>query len=738
MPSFYIPLSGLDADSTALNTIANNLSNMSTTGFKTQNTNFSDLFYQQTGTTGSGDQIQVGTGVQVASNSTDFTGGSIASTGVSTDAAINGAGFFVLDNGGGQQLYTRDGNFQISSTGTLESTEGQAVMGYGATNGVINTSGGLTDIAVPTGQVMQPSATSTFSMTENLDSASAVGTQVSGQVQVYDSLGKTYEATVTYTNLGNNKWGYAITMPDTLTAAAATALAAQTLPVAAAAPNSATVTSTLAAVTTTPAAGSTANTFNFGSSSGTLATGSSSGTLATVDTATNLTITGATAGGTATITAPTIASGESVSAYATALQSALTAAGITGVTATATGNKLVITGATATTSIAGAVKQDLEGATVEYNLGSSATVDPSTNLSITGLKANGVAATIALPAVAAGESLSTYATALTSALTTAGITNVTVAATAGGQLSITGANMTTSGAVSQDLTAQTINYNFGLNNGTLATVDSGTNLTISGLTKSGYTATTNAPTITAGETVAQYAAALNQSLAAAGIGGVAVTVNGGQLSISGANMTTSGTLIQDPPASANATGTLSFDANGNLVSPAANLSNITFAGLSDAAAPMNMTWDLFGASGSGMISQTAAASGQSAQTQNGFTSGEYQSFTIGSDGTVTATYSNMQNQVVGQVALATVSNLQGLSDVGSTEFKTTAASGLATVGVAGTGGLGTLEGSSLEASNVNISAEFSDLIVAQRAFEANAKSMTTFDTITQETINMIH
>jgi flagellar hook protein FlgE len=60
------------------------------------------------------------------------------------------------------------------------------------------------------------------------------------------------------------------------------------------------------------------------------------------------------------------------------------------------------------------------------------------------------------------------------------------------------------------------------------------------------------------------------------------------------------------------------------------------------------------------------------------------------------------------------------------------------VGVANSGGRGTLEGSSLEASNVNISAEFSNLIVAQRAFEANAKSVTTFDTITQETINMIH
>jgi flagellar hook protein FlgE len=60
------------------------------------------------------------------------------------------------------------------------------------------------------------------------------------------------------------------------------------------------------------------------------------------------------------------------------------------------------------------------------------------------------------------------------------------------------------------------------------------------------------------------------------------------------------------------------------------------------------------------------------------------------------------------------------------------------VGVAGAGGRGTIEGSSLEASNVNISAEFSDLIVAQRAFEANSKAVTTFDSVTEETIQMIH
>jgi flagellar hook protein FlgE len=68
MASFFIPLTGLEADSTALNTIANDLSNMNTTAYKSQTTNFSDLFYQQIGTTGSGDAIQVGAGSQVASN----------------------------------------------------------------------------------------------------------------------------------------------------------------------------------------------------------------------------------------------------------------------------------------------------------------------------------------------------------------------------------------------------------------------------------------------------------------------------------------------------------------------------------------------------------------------------------------------------------------------------------------------------------------------------------------------
>jgi flagellar hook protein FlgE len=191
-------------------------------------------------------------------------------------------------------------------------------------------------------------------------------------------------------------------------------------------------------------------------------------------------------------------------------------------------------------------------------------------------------------------------------------------------------------------------------------------------------------------------------------------------------------------ASASASGALTFDSNGNLVSPATNVTGITFTGLSDGASPMNMTWNVLGASGAPTISQVDSTSAVAATTQNGYASGNYQSFAIGSDGTVTATYSNGQTQIVGQLALANVANLQGLQDLGNNEYATTLASGTASIGVSGTNGLGTLEGGATEESNVNISTEFSDLIIAQRAFEANAKAVTTFDTLTQETINMIH
>ena len=103
-----------------------------------------------------------------------------------------------------------------------------------------------------------------------------------------------------------------------------------------------------------------------------------------------------------------------------------------------------------------------------------------------------------------------------------------------------------------------------------------------------------------------------------------------------------------------------------------------------------------------------------------------------------ASFSNGQQQAVGQVALASVTNDQGLKLLGNGEYATTLASGTAVAAASGTAGMGTIQGGSLEQSNVNISSEFSNLIIAQRAFEANSKAVTTFDNVAQDTIDMVH
>src|ERR1035438_9554705 len=135
MPNFSVPLSGLDASSAALSTCANNLANLNTVGYKDQQIQFADLFYQNLGSDGAGDPIQQGAGVEVSSQPSKFTEGDVTSTGIDTDCAINGNGFFVVRQDG-VQSYTRAGNFEVGTDNLLETSDGQQVMGYAATNGV--------------------------------------------------------------------------------------------------------------------------------------------------------------------------------------------------------------------------------------------------------------------------------------------------------------------------------------------------------------------------------------------------------------------------------------------------------------------------------------------------------------------------------------------------------------------------------------------------------------------------
>lgn len=187
----------------------------------------------------------------------------------------------------------------------------------------------------------------------------------------------------------------------------------------------------------------------------------------------------------------------------------------------------------------------------------------------------------------------------------------------------------------------------------------------------------------------------------------------------------------------NGTGTLTFDSSGKLTSPTEIVSGISFPGMADGAANLTLSWNVTGSGSSPMITQLASANSNGPSCQDGFASGNYEGFTVDPNGVIQAQFSNGNTQTIGQIALANVANVQGLIYVGGNNFQATGTSGQAVPGVAGTGGRGVIDDSTLEQSNVNISTEFSDLIVAQRAFEANSKTITTFDTIAQDAIAMV-
>lgn len=426
MPNFSIALTGLQADSITLNTIGNNLANLNTNAFKEQSTSFEDLFYQEIGSSGSQDPIQLGVGTKVSGTATNFSQGSIATTSNSTDMALNGDGYFVVQNGNVQSL-TRAGNFQLNTQGNLETVDGQKVMGFPAVNGVVGNSGVLAPIVLPVGATEPALATANVGLTMNLDSSAANLTSYSTTTNVFDSLGQAYTATVTYTKTAATTWGYAVSLPAS-----------------------------------------------------------------------------------------------------------------------------------------------------------------------------------------------------------------------------SGATVVTSGA----------------------------------------------------------------------------------------------------PAASTATGTLTFNSNGVLTAftPSSNAAgattaglgpNIGFTGFTDGASPLTFNLNFFNSAGSPTISQSAAPNNVSASTQDGYTSGVYQSFSVDGTGLVAAKFSNGHTANIGQVAVASVANPQGLVHTGQNSYQTTNGSGTATIGLASSGGRAAIDDNALEQSNVDISTEFSNLIVAQRAFEANSKTVTAFDSVTQAAIGML-
>ncbi len=212
MSAFSIPLSGLAASASSLNVIGNNLANLNTDGFKSESLNFADVFNQIQAVSGNGNPIQTGSGVQIAGQTANFANGSVSSTGIASNMALQGNGFFVVQNGS-QKSFTRAGDFTVNSLGQLCTPQGQLVMGYPTVNGVVSTSAALAPIEVNQAANIPGVATTSFQMSTNLNASAAVGDTFSAPITVYDSLGTSHALTIQYTNAGPGSWNYSISVP---------------------------------------------------------------------------------------------------------------------------------------------------------------------------------------------------------------------------------------------------------------------------------------------------------------------------------------------------------------------------------------------------------------------------------------------------------------------------------------------------------------------------------------------
>jgi flagellar hook protein FlgE len=184
--------------------------------------------------------------------------------------------------------------------------------------------------------------------------------------------------------------------------------------------------------------------------------------------------------------------------------------------------------------------------------------------------------------------------------------------------------------------------------------------------------------------------------------------------------------------------TVSFDANGVMTVPAAPDQNVVVTMTNGAISPLTLQWDMYDAGGvsHGDVTGYATDSGTTFQTQNGYPAGTLRSISVNEQGIVTATYSNGEMTPMFQIALADFPSYDGLSKMGKNLYAESLASGQGLPSTAGTGRLGNVSPQSLEMSNVDLAEEFVKMITTQRAFQANAKVITTSDEILQELINI--
>ena len=615
--AFNTGLSGLRASSVDLDVTGNNIANASTVGFKGSRVQFGDLYAN--GFLSSGTN-PIGDGVRVQDVQQSFAQGNISFTDNGLDMAINGDGFFVLNNGG-EIRYSRAGQFGVDQDGFVTNNQGMRVQGFQADDDG-NLSGVRGDLQIDTDN-LAPRRTTNLLSELNLDSREGV-LEVSGTtVQTAQPGVNTTTAAQTLT----------ITYPDGST---------RDIPV--------------------------------------------------------------TAGSSAADVANLLNQEEGVSASATTEYDIPTAEIQAGERVTVQGTNFDIPAAE--TDPVGWLQDAINNSPLNSV---SATLD-GTNLTLTESRGNNLS--VAYPAAAGAVND-----------TQVGSFNVTLDR----ELALASSGTLLAGASTAPFRSNSFDPN------DQRTYNHATSTTI-------FDSLGNSHEIT------QYF--------------VKEPVTGGD-SVWAMYVQIDGQDVGDPPDStgqpSRARYELQFTPDGTLQSIDGDpngevlISNWT---------PLDQNGDPNGAEGPRLISQGAttpipepavssnfvinlsettqygSAFGVNDQRQNGYTTGRLSGLDVSDTGVLFARYTNGQSQTLGQVALATFRNTDGLAPVGETSWVETFESGQPVIGKPDTGTLGSIKASSLEESNVDLSAELVNLIIAQRNYQANAKTIETADSVTQTIINL--
>jgi flagellar hook protein FlgE len=223
MRSLFAGVSGLRNHQVSMDVIGNNIANVNTVGYKSSRVTFEEGFAQllqgasrppgaTNSVSGGVNPVQVGLGMNIGSIDLLFTQGSLESTGVNTDLAIQGDSFFVVSDGT-QNFFTRSGNFQLDASGRMvASTNGFVVQGRAAIDGVLTDT--IQDITLPFGQKSAARASENVTFAGNLDAEAEIGDIRETTITVFDAMGVRDEMTVSFEKTSGTEWAYTVTMAN--------------------------------------------------------------------------------------------------------------------------------------------------------------------------------------------------------------------------------------------------------------------------------------------------------------------------------------------------------------------------------------------------------------------------------------------------------------------------------------------------------------------------------------------